>query len=674
MKLAITLWGLAACSLIGCMEVAAFAQGDTPKPAPAMPPPATAQGTSTAMPPALKLGDRVAKAQQMLQVVPDLVIVRDQASYLAALGAWTQTRRFPILIDDGSPQAAEQIGRFARAFMPARVLRWQVGEAKATEGATVSGGFDVVDEAALRDVVAKVWGLEAGLTGKALVVGLRERRHALQGVVVLNPRDEAWVAGAALAAHRGQPIIARDIIANPSGSVTVAQADELAASIERACEEMGLAFKDTGDEIDAITLTANSPAKIGTGGGESLALSDRLGRPGSGIELKDRWAWTGQIFGDAPRCAYVAMCSIFLVPRSAWMFDGYPDDGPWKQYDLAPVSEELKGLAWEVELMDKPTQGARDWRVRASRPVDAGLILVNTKGNADFFDLEPGQCRPDDVPILDKPAILHIIHSWSAFVPGDRDLLAGRWMERGVYFYVGSVHEPFLQAFLPGRNVMARALAGGPLGAAVRHDKAQLWKVATFGDPLVLVSSGMRRTTEQISLTGAKDVLGDLRERLKAEQYEGVFRDLLVAGKDSELARLAGALVREKPTALKQETVELTILPLFREQRIDDMIGAFMLLDRERAARGDLRDALWLAAYQRLSKPSEDLTRLLRANVRMANIGRDATAAASAIARTSAGVSAAKAWLEQLRAGLTDKAAQERLTNAMAQAADLWGQ
>jgi hypothetical protein len=621
------------------------------------------------MPPALKLGDRVARAQAVLQVIPDLVIVSDRASYLAALAAWTPSRRFPVLIDDGSPRAAELIARFSRGFEPARVLRFRAGE-------SAPGGFDLVEIQALRDVVAKAWDVPTNLNDKGLVLALRERKHALQGVVLLNPRDEAWVAGVALAAHRGQPIIARDIIRNPSGSLTIAQADELASSLERECDALGLAFKDLGDEIDAITLAANAPAKIGAGGGESLALSDRLGRPGLGVELNDRWAWSSQIFGDAPQSAYMAMCAIFLVPRSSWMFDGYPDDGPWKQYDLSAASAELKAQAWDTEVLDAPNNGAKDWRIRASRPVDAGLLMVNTKGNADFFDLEPGQCKPDDVPILERPSILHIIHSWSAFVPGDRNLLMGRWMERGVYFYVGSVHEPYLQAFLPGRNVIARALAGGPLAAAVRHDKSQLWKVATFGDPLIVLSSGMRRSTEKVALEGP-DVLDKLRERLKADEFETVFRDLLIAGRDNELARLASAVVQQKPTALKQETLELVILPLFRQGRIDDMLAAYRLLDRDRAARPDLRDALWLATYQRLAKPTPELAQLLRANVREANVARDALAAASVIARSAenpaAGREAALAWLELLKNGLTDKAARERLDQSTRQAVEAWG-
>lgn len=635
----------------------------------AVPPPVRAQGTSPAMPPALKLGDRVARAQQVLQVVPELVVVGDRESYLAALSQWTPTRRFPVLIDDGSARAAEVIGRFSRGFEPARVVRWK------KEGAG-AGGFDLVETQALRDVVAKAWEVPANLNDKGLVVALRERKLALQGVVVLDPRDEAWVAGVALAAHRGQAIIARDVIRNPSGSLTVAQADELATSIERECDAMGLTFRELGDEIDAITLTANAPAKIAAGGGESLALTDRLGRPGLGTELNERWAWSGQIFGDAVQAAYVAMSSIFLVPRSAWMFDGYPNDGPWKQYDLTAAGDELKGQAWDVEVLDTPSNGAKDWRVRASRVVDAGLLLVNTKGNADFFDLEPGQCKPDDVPILERPAMLHIIHSWSAFVPGDRELLMGRWMERGVYFYVGSVHEPYLQAFLPGRNVVARALAGGPLGAAVRHDKAQLWKVAVFGDPLIVMSSGMRRTTEKVSLEG-DDVMDKLRERLKADEFDTVFRDLLLAGRENELARLGAAVVQQKPTALKQETLELLILPLFRQGKIDEMLAAYRLLDGTRAARGDLRDALWLATYQRLAKPTTELAQLLRANVRTGNIGRDALAAASVIARSAenpaAGREAALAWLELLKNGITDKAARERLEGAMKVGVEAWG-
>ncbi len=627
------------------------------------------------MPPALRLGDRIAQAQQKLKVIPDVVIVRDKASYLDALAAWSPSRRFPILIDDGSPQAAEMIGQFVRGFAPTKVYSWTTGAGGGGEKTeSDAASFSSVSEVELRGAVSRAWDFAEDITPGGFVVGLRDRKSAPPGVVVLDLQDEAWVAGAALAAHRGQPIIVRDLPRNVDGAFHVQQADELNKAIEDGAGGFGLEYSGSGDEVEAVTITANCPAKIFTGGADELALSDRIGRPGTGVEMSERWAWCGQIFGSAPRAAYVAMSSIFLVPRSAWMFDGYPEDGVWGTYDLTKAGEELRGQAWQVEVMDKPNQSSRDWRVRAARTVDAGFMLVNTKGNADFFDLETGQCKPDDVPFLDQPSMLHIIHSWSARAPGNRDLLAGRWMERGVYCYIGSVHEPYLQAFLPGSNIVKRVLAGGTLAAAVRHDKRQVWKIAYFGDPLIVLHSGMTRANDAMPLAGATEVLGNLREMLKGERFAEGFRTLVMCGKDNELSRLAGAIVRDKPTSLTPSSVELAILPMFREQKIDDMLAAYKLLDSVTAKRGDLRDALWLAAYQRLSKPTPELTQLLRANVRMANIGRDAPAAASAIARSGEGDEAAKAWLDQLKSSLTDKASLEALNKALEQSQGAWGQ
>jgi hypothetical protein len=186
----------------------------------------------------------------------------------------------------------------------------------------------------------------------------------------------------------------------------------------------------------------------------------------------------------------------------------------------------------------------------------------------------------------------------------------------------------------------------------------------------------MRRTTEKVSLEG-DDVLDKLRERLKADEFDTVFRALLIAGRENELARLGAAVVQQKPTALKQETLELLILPMFRQGKIDDMLAAYRLLDGTRASRADLRDALWLATHQRLTKPTPELAQLLRANVRTANISRDALAAASVIARSAenpaAGREAALAWLELLKNGVADKAARERLEGAMKAGVEAWG-
>src|SRR5262249_32291714 len=152
-------------------------------------------------------------------------------------------------------------------------------------------------------------------------------------------------------------------------------------------------------------------------------------------------AWCGQIFGNPEQSCYRAMCSLFLTSHKAWVFDGYGTGKPWSDYDGTAAGENLRKVGLTVEVLDTPRQGARDWRLRAARAVDADLILINSSGNPDFFNLEPGQCKPGDIPFLEIPAALHMVHSWSVEFPKNRDTVGGRWFERGVFAYAGSVHE-----------------------------------------------------------------------------------------------------------------------------------------------------------------------------------------------------------------------------------------
>ena len=612
-----------------------------------------------AVPPPLKLGDRVMANDRQMRVTPVVVLVGNRASFIDAIGAWTPTTRFPVLVDDGTPETAEDIGRFVRAFAPERVVRWTSEREDPDRKGAESFKFGPIDQ--LTGAVAKAWDQD-NADVPALIKHWRDGKRPPPGVVIVNPNDTAWAAGVALAAHRGQVILPD--INYPLGidsALSAAGADGLEELIEGKCRELGLEWSSLADEIDAVTIAANAPAKVAKGGGEFLALTDRIGRPGKGTDLKERWAWCGQVSGDAPRAVYRAMCAIFLQPRAAWLFDGYPDDGPWRVYDMGKAEIVLRGARFDVETLDKPGGSAESWRQRASKPVDAGLVLVNTKGNADFFDLEPGQAKPADVPILARPAIVHVVHSWSALFPGQRHLLAGRWMERGAYAYIGSVHEPYLSAFIPNETLAKRLLLGAPLGAAVRHDTQHLWKIAVFGDPLMTLQEPMERDAAAgLPLEDTLDLAGNLRDLLKDERYEEAMRVLVVTGRDADAAKLAGGLLRDKRDRLSPGAAALMVLPLFRAQKPDDLVSAYRLLDAERAARPDLRDALWLTAHGRLRAPKRELVDLLRVTLRNDTFGRDAQWVATALDNLD-GAGAGSVFIQHLRDTTADKALREQL-------------
>ncbi len=653
----ITLLAIATC---------ATAQDAAPTPAPP-PAPAAAQG----FPPPLQLGQRVIRAQQSVRVIPQVVLVKDPRSYLGAIAAWTPTVHFPILIDDGSPAAAEDIARFVRAFKPTKVVSWQ--EAAPKDAPADDPLFHSIDRPRITGALNQAWDADAGLSMPDFIAVLKRAGSTPPGVVVMNSNDPAWAGGLALAAGRGQPIVWVEARQAIDHFFTVEEADEYCGKVETEIAALPLSWNALGDDIDAVTLATNTPAKLDKGGHDFLAMTDRVGRAGHGTEVPERWAWAGQVHGAAREATYRAMCALFLTHSSAFLFDGYPDAAPWNAYDCTKAADMLKQeLEFRTEVLDTPKQSADAWRLRASRPVDADLIFVTTKGNADFFDLNPGQCKPGDVPILSHPSAVHIVHSWSSLFPGLRDLLAGRWMERGTYFYVGSVHEPYLNAFLPTPMLAARMCSGAPWGAAVRQDSGPCWKVAVFGDPLIVYTRAYIATDRQLPLEGAQELGGSLRDDLKNDRFDAAFRALVLTGRDDTLAALVPAILKEKRDKISPAAAELTVLPLFREKKLEDLAAMYAFLDKPRAESPILRDALWLAAYPRMAAPTDAWLSLLRMNLRKDQLTRDATAVAAAIVRTK-NAEAGDEFLRQTRAQLTDKAQQEAIDAALKLPKSEWG-
>jgi hypothetical protein len=651
---------------------AALAVAQTPATSPLASPTQAAPAQAGQMPAAIVLAQRLAKAHTASRVLPHVVVVRDAQSYLDAIAAWTPVMRFPVLIDDGSAEAAEEIGRFVRGFGPQSVTHWK---SPASEQSSVT--FSTVSEQQLVTTLARSWDIGDDATQQKMIDLWRSADAAPPGVVAMDVADPAWTAGLALAAGRGQPMIFVKSGGAINGSFSVEEADGLARQIEDGVQALGLHWNALGDEIDAVALTIACPARIDRAvpakpaEREFIATTDRIGRLGSGTQQMERWAWASQIFGSSRTANYQAMCGMFLSPRSAWLFDGYRNDGAFGSYDLTKAGDALRAARMSVEVIDWPDGGAAEWRARAARPVQAQVLMVNTMGNSDFFELSPGRCLPADLPLLDQPAAVHFIHSWSALFPGNATQLLGRWFERGIFFYYGSVHEPFLSAFLTPEKVAARINVGAPWAAALRYDNGEPWKLACFGDPLFTSANSLVRGVEPLPLENAIAVDASLREDLKADNYEAASRALVLAGRDSDLTRLAGPLLRDKADKLTPAAAELLVLPLFRQQRAEEMVHAFSLLDKPRMNKLALQDALWHMAYPRLGSASERLVSLLRINTRADSVGRDTAWAALAISQRD-GKASADAFLASAREKMTVEQVKQ-LNEATRGPIDSWG-
>jgi len=613
--------------------------------------PGLAQGftQADAMIPGRRLGVRAALVKRARLVIPDVVIVRDAGSYLEAVGAWTPGQIFPVLWDDGSPRAQEDISRFVRAFEPRSVVRFESESPDVAIGQRASS-------------IREAWALAVGIDSAEPVSGDAQRLREAQGVtppglVLMNASDPAWPAGLALSAGRFEPIrFVDEPRGSVSGALSVDRADKLAAQIELLASETGLTWDTLGDDLDALTICLDGPIKIRSQDQPRtfVGLTDRIGRlgaSGSGA----RWAWCGQVTGNEPVSAYRAMCSLFLGTSSAWVFDSYPPTAEWAGFDGTKAVEILEQFKLETTLFDAPRQSQRDWRMATLSPLDAGLVLVNTKGNVDFFELDGGRGGPGDAPILAEPAVVHFVHSWSLARAGDRNTVGGRWLERGAYAYLGSVQEPFLQAFVPTPARAGRFASGFAWGAAARVDSGPVWKLALLGDPLTTMSLGGVRTEDPLPIKTVP-IDAALTDMLKSGSFADAIRTLTLLGRDADAARLARGLLKDRPDDLTPGVASAALPALVRAGENESAVRVARLIP-DLGERPILLDLGWLSARALVAagRQRDEGIAFMRANIRKPQLPRDAEEIGMAI-RRSGGGRAAGAYVNSL----TPRAANEQ--------------
>jgi hypothetical protein len=618
-----------AAALAPALVLAQSARPNSARPQPAIVRIPKPVGTPMALPApssaraAIALGERVRATQKQAQVIPTLVIVADGASYLDAISRWTPDLRFPVLIDDGSVLASDNIARFIRAFQPADVVRYQVPGAVA--GWSPSA-------ASIERTLAKVWSADSAEI-ENLKKAWAAKSHEPPGIVVANEKDGAWTAAIALAAARGQPLIWIEDTQAPRDLHKWWSADEAGALdkfLQDYCAKSGLSWSDLGDTLDAVTLCGSFPNIIQVNPKDARALTDRIGR--LRIDGPGRWAWSGQIFGNPSEAAYRAMCPLFLSSDEAWLFDTYPKSSPWNDYSLAQSKTSLSA-AFKSALTESPGAGASMWREKTQRPLSPGLIFVNSKGNADFFELETGYGYCGDVPVLLKPAALHFIHSWSLQSPGSRNTLGGRWLERGVYLYFGSVNEPTLAAFTPCPQIAELLVKGAVFSGAARRDVGPAWRLTLLGDPLATVAPGAigEKTAQTLTLESTKPLKAEAAELARKGEFAPAIRAFILSGDEEMAVKLASALFRDRPAAVTPAVAKAAIPALARAGRTADVVGMFKAAnfkaDDKSTDTAMLRDCLWSATASsmrsRISPPDTATLELLKENLRNEQLDQD---------------------------------------------------
>ncbi len=469
-----------------------------------------------------------------------------------------------------------------------------------------------------------------------------------------------------------------------NSAAPLAAFDAFNEKVTAGVEATGYPWKGLGEGIDAITLCLNMAGRITVPPdpgakapekpdprnlfravpGEPLATTDLLGRNTGGSRI-DRWAWGGQIFGTEAQAAYRAMCCVFVQSRDAWFFNGYESGPPWNQFAPGEGAGLLKKAGWSVRVTDASKQGASDFRDVASggwttigtnarrgkadtEPgpggVRAGLIAVATSGMSESFDLRPGQALSCDVPFLDVPSLVYFIHSWSATTPGYRETIAGRWLERGAAAYVGSIHEPYLAAFVPPSGFVARMLAPAPLGAAARQDGTPPWRITVIGDPLLTLGPPAPLSHAPLPLPGAHDVKADLAEQLNTKDYAGALWALAYLGRDKDAARLAAAVLSDDAARLTTPVALAAAGPLFRQVNLQALTPVLAAALADEGATPSLQDVAWHALGSAAAALSDADLRALERCVRQASYKRD-TKELSSFIRKARGEGAAHAYL-----------------------------
>lgn len=633
-----------------------------------------------AFPPPQRLGIRANFLQRQLGIIPTLVLVPDEGSYIAAIRGWSTgpkgATRYPVLIDDGSWASQQRIMRFARAFKPKSIVRWQAPEAERRLPDDLDARRSLIESA-----VASAWSVHAPAptTPAALRAEWKKFDFEPAGAVIAWPDDPAWPAALALAASRGQPIIwVKPTNPDVNGSLDLPALDAISGAVIAGLEETGYAFRTLGDTIDALTLCLNVPSKVWLGDASEAkyyATTDVLGRTVK-EPRRDRWAYASQIFGDRPSSAYDAMCGLFLVPDNAWLFDGYDSTQPWVLWDMTRAAEPLRQKAGMTVLLDDPEGGAgasiRELRDRAagSNPnqparlpgIDAGLISFNTKGNPDFFTLNPGNAKPADIPLLRRPAMVYFVHSFSFNQPANLSTVAGVWLSRGVYAYIGSVHEPTLGGFTPTPYLTGRMAEGAAWAAAARENDSKVWKIAVFGDALIAFGPQGPRLSAPLPLAQPTILADTLAPLLIERKFADALRLLALQGRDADAARLCLAIAKDSPADLTPEAALAAVSSCF----FSGDAAAFQtaataclpaLQDQQRVERERLqpvRDMIWHALWPDLGKLTPQQATLLAGALRPENLARDAQEGYAAIMRTQ-GEDAARAFLDKARLMVKDR-------------------
>lgn len=419
---------------------------------------------------AINLGQRIRTLRQNIPTIDQVILVPDADTFLVAIQDWSLKGRYPILIKD-----SQYTPLFINSFKPKKVINLP-----SVKPLNNDQKINLIYQA-----IANSWGAE---NYQSLKEKWQELNWIPPGVVITSKSDPAYLGAVALAADRGEPLVfLEEDFGKPNDTLNLKQWQNLQEKVENLVKNTGYSYDQLGDNIDTITLVKNLAIKYQSpyNKQEQLAVTDGLGRD----KNDKRWAITGVVYGTSIRSVYMAMCGIFLQQKTAFLYDSYDHNEPWINYQMKTASADLKKENFKTELWQRPKARLKTWLKLIKKPWQYDLIVINSKGNPDFFHVGNKSAYVKDIPNLKVPAILHLIHSWSLAFPDDINTVGGRWLDKGIYAYVGSVNEPYLWAFIPPKYLIKRMKNGVPFLIASRYFDSPPWKIATIGDPLIVMNN-----------------------------------------------------------------------------------------------------------------------------------------------------------------------------------------
>ena len=398
------------------------------------------------------LGRLGRRAGPKRRVVDQVCLVPDVPTFLEAIAAWDEAHCFPILIDD-----VELTFKFLRAFRPARIVRYPA-QGRARSRPTGSGTRP-------SRPVGRSWSADGGRRPRPRAG--RCRPETARADPARGRRLGARQPDARRRRRPGRRAVpaAGPLGDRPGGSPTSSPPTRPAPGTRAWKPRSPTGSRDygqLGDDCDFLTLAGDWPYRYQRQGRDGRLR--RPGRPGADGQRRAGRSPAG-CSATPTASVYRAMCSLFLQPESALLFNTYTDAGPpWTDYALTRRPQRLARLAAGRRSARGTAPSLAGLAPASStRSTAFGLVLINTHGGPTQFHLagragpdgrrpaERAGGRPDDPQLLRRR-------------PDRPGTIAGRWLANGAFVYFGSMNEPFLQSFRPPGLVAALLAEGVPLG------------------------------------------------------------------------------------------------------------------------------------------------------------------------------------------------------------------